>query len=45
MELKNLEGIAIHCLNTKEANKCCELAHKLGLKWLSGLSYRKEIHW
>lgn len=45
MELKDLENIVIHCLNTEEAKECCDLADRLGLKWGSGLSYREEIHW
>ena len=39
MELKDLENIAIHCETEEEANKCCELADKLGWKWWQGDSY------
>ena len=39
MELKDLENIAIHCETEEEANKCCELANRLGWTWWRGDSY------
>lgn len=39
MELKDLENVAIHCETEDEANRCCELADRLGWTWWQGDSY------
>ena len=39
MELKDLENIAIRCETEDEANRCCELADRLGWTWWQGDSY------
>ena len=39
MDKEKLKGVAIHCKTEKEAIQCCNLADKLGLKWLSGNSF------
>ena len=45
MDIEKLKGVAIHCETEKEAIECCNLADKLGLKWLSGNSFAKLTYW
>ena len=45
MDLKDLENIAILCKTKDEANRCCNLANKLGLKWIDGSSYVNTNKW
>ena len=45
MELKDLENIAIHCETEEEANRCCELADRLGFKYRSGRRYTECENW
>ena len=45
MDIEKLKGVAIHCKTEKEAIECCNLADKLGLKWLSGKSFSKINFW
>ena len=45
MELKDLENIAIHCETEDEANKCCELADRLGWSWSNGWRYSLTSCW
>ena len=45
MDIEKLKGVAIHCKTDKEAIECCNLADKLGLKWLSGDSFLSFNPW
>ena len=39
MERSDLKNIVIHCTTQTEADECCELAGRLGWRWVSGQSY------
>ena len=42
-KLKLLENEVVYCESFELACKCCELAHKLGLTWNSGVLYIHQI--
>ena len=45
MKLKDLKNVAIYCRTKEQADKCCKLADKLGLRWSNGWSYSQTSCW
>lgn len=45
MEIKDLKDIVINCKTEEEAQECCNLADKLGLKWGGGEPYTGGTLW
>ena len=45
MDIEKLKGVAIHCKTEKEAIACCNLADKLGLKWMSAHRFSEINNW
>lgn len=45
MEIKDLKDIVINCKTEEEAQECCNLADKLGLKWKGGEPYTGSTLW